>query len=140
MTEPSVPSGPDRPTMDNDSEAWWAAIQQGRLMVNACRSCGRNSLYVRPFCPHCWSEEVELQPTSGRARLYTWSVVHQNTAPFAARTPYVLAMVDLPEGPRLMTVIEDCRHDDLQVDIELALGFRIDEDGFSVPVFRPLTG
>ena len=88
-------SGPDRPTTDGDSEAWWTAIQDHRLMVNSCRSCARKSLYMRPFCPHCWSEEVELMPASGRARLYTWSVVHQNAAPFDARTPYVLAMVDL---------------------------------------------
>ena len=77
-------------------------------------------------------------PSSGRARLYTWSVIHQNAAPFAARTPYVVAMVDLAEGPRLMTVVEDCRVDDLRADMELALAFRDDEDGFVVPVFRPV--
>ena len=82
-------TAPDRPTIDTDSESWWAAVQNRVLMVNACASCGRNSLYVRPFCPHCWSEDVQLTPSSGRARLYTWSVVHQNVAPFAARTPYV---------------------------------------------------
>jgi uncharacterized OB-fold protein len=77
-----------------------------------------------------------LTPSSGRARLYTWSVVHQNAAPFGARTPYVLAMVDLAEGPRLMTVVEDCPFDELRADLELSLGFRDDEDGFVVPVFR----
>lgn len=130
----------DRPTIDPDSEEWWAAIRLGTLMVNACRSCARNSLYVRPFCPHCWSEEVELKPASGRARLYTWSVVHQNAAPFAERVPYVVAMVDLAEGPRIMTVVEDCPVTELCADMELALGFRLDEDGFNVPVFRPADG
>lgn len=130
-------ASPDRPTIDTDSEAWWAAIRDRRLTVNTCRSCARNSLYARPFCPHCWSEDVELAPASGRGRLYTWSVVHQNAAPFDARTPYVVAMVDLEEGPRVMAVVEDCRLDDLRADMALTIGFREDEDGFIVPVFRP---
>ena len=133
-------TGPDRPMIDADSEAWWAAVRDHRLMVNACASCRRNSLYVRPFCPHCWSEDVELSPSSGRARLYTWSVIHQNAAPFDTRTPYVVAMVDLAEGPRLMTVIEDCPVEDLRADMELEIAFRDDDDGFVVPIFRPTDG
>jgi uncharacterized OB-fold protein len=130
-------TSPDRPTVDTDSESWWAAVQDRRLMVNVCGACGRSSLYVRPFCPHCWSEDVALTPASGRARLYTWTVVHQNAAPFDVRTPYVVAMVDLVEGPRLMTVIEDCPFESLCADMELAIAFRDDDDGFVVPVFRP---
>jgi uncharacterized OB-fold protein len=127
----------DRPTVDGDSEAWWAAVGDGVLHVNACRSCGRNSLYPRPFCPSCWSDDVALQPASGRARLYTWSVVHQNGPPFDARTPYVVAMVDLEEGPRLMTAIEGCEIAQLRADMELRLAFRTDDDGFAVPIFTP---
>lgn len=132
-----VPTGPHRPTVDTDSESWWAAIQDHHLMVNACASCGRNSLPVRPFCPYCWGADVALTLATGRARLYTWSVIHQNAAPFDTRTPYVLAMVDLVEGPRVMTVLEDCATDELRADMELDLAFRDDDDGFTVPVFRP---
>ncbi|OBK39239.1 DNA-binding protein [Mycobacterium sp. 1245111.1] len=128
---------PDRPTIDTDGQAWWSAVQDRTLMVNACRSCGRNSLYARPFCPHCWGDDVELAPASGRARLYTWSVIHQNGPPFDSRVPYVLAMVDLLEGPRLMTVVDDCSGDDLRPDLELVIAFRENDDGFVVPVFVP---
>ncbi|OBK17913.1 Zn-ribbon domain-containing OB-fold protein [Mycobacterium asiaticum] len=133
-----VPVGANRPTIDCDSESWWQAIQDRRLMINACSGCGQNSLYVRPFCPHCWSEDVALAPASGRARLYTWTVVHQNAAPFDTRTPYVVAMVDLTEGPRLMTVIEGCADESLCADMELTIAFRDDGDGFIVPFFRPV--
>jgi len=129
---------PDRPAPDSDSASWWAALQDGNLMVNMCQACDRASLYARPFCPHCWSEDVELVPATGRARLYTWSVVHQNAAPFADRTPYVVAMVDLSEGPRIMTAIEGCDAKDLTPDMELEAAFRTDDDGFAVPVFRPV--
>lgn len=132
------PPRPDRPTPDSDTEGWWAAAQDGRLMINSCRSCSRPSLYVRPFCPFCWSEQVELVPASGRGQLYTWSVVYQNVSPFADRTPYVAAIVDLAEGPRVMTVIEDCPITDLRAGLEVEVSFRVDEDGFKSPVFRPL--
>jgi uncharacterized OB-fold protein len=135
----AMPTGPDRPTIDTDSESWWTAIQDRTLMINRCTACGRNSLYPRPFCPHCWSEDVAPTPACGRAKLYTWSVIHQNAAPFDARTPYVVAMVDLVEGPRLMTVIEDCPVENLRADMELTIAFRDDDDGFIVPVFRPAT-
>ncbi|OBB00830.1 DNA-binding protein [Mycobacteriaceae bacterium 1482268.1] len=131
-----VPAGPHRPVVDTDSETWWAAVQDRTLMVNVCGSCERKSLYVRPFCPHCWSEDVTMTPVSGRARLYTWTEVHQNAAPFDAHTPYIAAIVDLEEGPRLMTVLEGCTVDELQADMELTLDFREDDDGFVIPVFR----
>lgn len=133
-------TAPDRPTLDSDSQAWWSAVQNRTLMVNECRSCGQTSLYARPFCPYCWCEDVELVPACGRARLYTWSVIHQNAAPFDSHTPYVLAMVELEEGPRLMTVVENCRIEDLEADMGLAIAFREEEDGFVVPVFHPAAG
>lgn len=128
---------PDRPTTDTDSEAWWSAVRDRRLTVVACAACHRNSLYPRPFCPHCWSEDVTQVAASGDATLYTWTVVHQNAAPFDARTPYVVAMVDLAEGPRLMTTIDSCPADALSAGMALALEFRQEDDGFVVPVFRP---
>lgn len=129
---------PDRPVTDSDSETWWTAVADRTLHVNVCGACGAKSLYARPFCPVCWSEDVSLRPSTGRATLYTWSVVHQNAAPFADRVPYVVAMVDLAEGPRLMTAIEDCRAEDLRAGMELVLAFRdTGDDGFLVPVFVP---
>ena len=134
-----VPVGPHRPTVDTDSESWWQAIQDRRLLINTCAACGRRSLYMRPFCPHCWSDDVAPTHASGRATLYTWSVIHQNAVPFDASTPYVVAMVDLVEGPRLMTAIEDCPAEKLSAEMELTIAFRDDDDGFTVPVFRPVT-
>lgn len=128
-------TAPNLPTIDTDSEAWWAAVQEGKLLVNTCEVCRRNSLYVRPFCPHCWSEQVATAPASGRATLYTWTVIPQN----AALSSVVVAMVDLVEGPRLMTNIERCSPQTLEAGLELILDFRHDEDGFAVPVFTPAT-
>lgn len=75
---------------------------------------------------------------SGRATLYTWSVIHRNDLPpFGARIPYTAAVVDLAEGPRMMTEVVDCAPGDLLIGMELEVTFREAADGVAVAVFRP---
>ncbi|MEU3852811.1 OB-fold domain-containing protein [Streptomyces sp. NPDC029554] len=96
----------DVPETDPFTRAYWSAAAEGRLLIRRCRACGRAHHYPREFCPHCWSEDVTWETASGRATLYTWSVVHRNDLPpFTDRTPYVAAVVDLAEGPRMTTEI-----------------------------------
>ena len=123
----------DRPEIDAFTRPYWDAAAEGRLLVRRCGACGRAHHYPREFCPYCWSEDVAWEPASGRAVLYTWSVVHRNDLPpFGERTPYVAAVVDLAEGPRMMTEIVQTKGSGLQGGMELEVAFR---DG--VPVFRP---
>ncbi len=106
--------------------------------------------YPRQFCPYCWGEDVEWIPASGRATLYTWSVVHRNDLPpFGGRVPYVAAVVELAEGPRMMTEVVGCGEgeDALRIGMPLMVAFRQmatqgngTGDGgcaVAVPVFRP---
>ncbi|GAB2880720.1 OB-fold domain-containing protein [Streptomyces deserti] len=120
----------DVPEIDAFTRTYWDAAAEGRLLIRRCRACARAHHYPREFCPHCWSEDVTWEPASGRATLYTWSVVHRNDLPpFTHRTPYVAAVVDLAEGPRMMTeLVEDVRP---VAGMGLEVAFR---DG--VPVFR----
>ncbi|MFE3036351.1 Zn-ribbon domain-containing OB-fold protein [Streptomyces canus] len=129
-------AGYDRPETDAFTRTYWDAAAAGRLLLRRCASCTRIHHYPREFCPHCWSEEVAWEPASGRATLYTWSVVHRNDLPpFKDRTPYVAAVVDLAEGPRLMTEIVDCGYGELRAGMDLEAVF---PDG--VPKFRPVGG
>ena len=99
----------DLPTPDPSTEPFWDAARQGRLVIRRCQACRRAHFYPRPFCPSCWSDQVSWEEASGRATLYTWSVVYQNDLPpFGERVPYVAAVVDLEEGPRMMTNVVDC--------------------------------
>ncbi|WP_228473104.1 Zn-ribbon domain-containing OB-fold protein [Streptomyces cyaneochromogenes] len=125
----------DLPEADAFTQTYWDAAAQGRLLVRRCRTCGRAHHYPREFCPHCWSEDVDWEPACGRAALYTWSVVHRNDLPpFGARTPYVAAVVDLAEGPRMMTEVVECGDGSrLRAGAQLEVAFR---DG--MPVFRPV--
>lgn len=128
----------DLPTPDAETQPYWDAARERRLLVKRCRACGRAHFYPRPFCPHCWSDEVDWEEASGRATLYTYSIVRRNDLPpFGERVPYVAAIVDLEEGPRMMTNVEGCDEADLSVGMPLVVDFREETDEFSIPVFRP---
>ncbi|MEV7447499.1 Zn-ribbon domain-containing OB-fold protein [Streptomyces nigra] len=124
----------DVPEPDAFTRPYWEAAAAGRLLLRRCRACGRAHHYPREACPHCWSEDVVWETASGRATLYTWSVVHRNDLPpFSARTPYVAAVVDLAEGPRMTTGLVDCPDPALlRAGLALTAAF---PDG--VPMFRP---
>jgi uncharacterized OB-fold protein len=78
------------------------------------------------------------EKASGRAVLYSWSVVHSNDLPpFPERVPYVAAVVDLEEGPRMMTNIIDCDPATLEISMPLEVVFRPETDEVTLPVFRP---
>lgn len=150
---PYAGAGFDVPEADAFSRAYWDAAARGYLLVRRCRAdgCGVAHHYPREFCPRCWSEDVVWEQASGRAVLYTWSVVHRNDLPpFGERVPYVAAVVDLAEGPRMMTEVIDCAEGDLRIGMALRVRFRRqggrggqgdgrerEAPGFTVPVFRP---
>jgi len=128
----------DLPTPEHDTQPYWDAARDGRLLIRRCRACGAAGFYPRPFCVQCWSEDVVWEEASGRATLYTYSVVHQNDLPpFQSWLPYVAAIVELEEGPRLMTNIVDCAFDQLAVGMALEVTFRPHSDTITAPVFRP---
>jgi uncharacterized protein len=128
----------DLPAPDPETQPFWDAARAGTLLIRRCRDCGRFHFYPRPFCPSCWSSNVEWVEASGRASLYTWSVVRRNDLPpFNERVPYVAAVVDLEEGPRMMTNVVDCDVDALEIGMPLEVVFRPIADDVTIPVFRP---
>lgn len=131
----------DLPSPDLETQPFWDATREHKLLIKRCRSCGAFHFYPRPFCPKCWSEDVEWVEASGKATLYTWSVVHQNDLPpWPERVPYVAAVVDLVEGPRMQTNIIECPFDELVDGLALEVVFRDTSDEFTIPVFRPAAG
>lgn len=128
----------DLPTIEDESRAVWDAARLGKLVIASCASCGNVHHYPRPFCPSCWSEDVVLIESSGRATLYTYSTVYRNELPpFSERVPYVAAVVELEEGPRLMTNVIDCDPAALRIGMDLQVDFAALSDEVSAPVFRP---
>ena len=128
--------GYGEPEPDAFTRPYWDAAAEGHLLLRRCHACGKAHHYPREFCPCCWSEDVSWRGASGRATLHTWSVVHRNDLPpFGERVPYAAAVVDLAEGPRMMTEVIGCEEAALRIGMELEVAFRA-----GIPVFRPVAG
>jgi uncharacterized OB-fold protein len=132
----------DIPIIDAASAPYWDGARQGRLLIAECGACGTVHHYPRPFCPHCWSDDVHPLRASGTGTLYTYSTVYANDLPpFRERLPYVAAIVELAEGPRVMTTIEGAQPDVLRVGMAVTASFRpVDADDPESPyltVFTP---
>jgi uncharacterized protein len=131
----------DLPTPDDETRPFWDAAREGRLLIKRCASCGRAHHYPRPFCPYCWSRDVDWEVAAGIGTVYTFSVVHKNDLPpFNERVPYVAAIVELDEGPRMMTNVVDCDIDDVAVGMPVEVTFLTIDENVAIPVFRPGSG
>ena len=137
MSDPRPPKPRPAPIGDAESEPYWQAAREGRLLVQRCTRCGRHQLYPRPHCIACRGP-VEWVEASGRATVYSYTVIRQNFArPWRDMIPYVVALVDLEEGPRLMTNVVGCEPDDVEIGMAVRVRFEpAGEDG-AVPVFEP---
>ena len=94
------------PVIDGESQPFWQAAREHRLAVMRCRDCGKHFFYPRELCPFCHRAAVEWVRASGRGKIYTFTIARRPAGPaFKADVPYVIALVELEEGPRLMTNI-----------------------------------
>jgi uncharacterized OB-fold protein len=129
----------DLPTIEPETKPFWDAAKEGRFLLRRCGACGKPHHNPRPFCPFCWSDDVPWEDASGRATLYTFSTVFLNDLPpFKEQLPYVAAVVDLEEGPRVMTQIVDATPEELTLGMPLEVVFRPLDDDITAPYFRPV--
>lgn len=126
------------PEITELSRPYWDALQQGRLLFQRC-ACGHAWLPARRECPQCLRPGAAWERASGRGTLVSWVVYHTAYHPaFEARLPYHVALVQLAEGPRLLTAIVD-GHDALSGDAAVALAIR-HEGALALPHFRLAPG
>ena len=129
------------PVADDASEPFYAGAKEGRLMLVRCTRCDRHRLPGRERCADCWSTEAEWVQASGLGKLYSFGVMHQQYHPaFAGVIPYNYAMVELEEGPRLVTNVVDCPDDDLRIDMPVEAVFDAVSDETTLVRFRPRRG
>jgi uncharacterized protein len=124
------------PRPDPESAAYWSATLEGRLVVQRCTSCGHHQLYARAHCLQCRSP-VEWVDVSGRGTIYSYTVIRQNfSRAFRELLPYIVALVDLDEGPRLMTNIVNCDPADVRIGAAVRVHFEPVSDEAALPLFE----
>jgi uncharacterized OB-fold protein len=107
------------PQADEESREFYEGARRHELMLMRCRACGAWRLPSRPRCPDCWSTDTEWAAASGRATLYSFGIMHQKFAGFADDGPYNYAVVELEEGPRMVSNVVGVAPEDLRVDMPL---------------------
>ena len=126
------------PVEDEESEPFFTGAKEGKLMLLRCTQCGRHRLPPRERCSDCWSTASEWTQASGLGKLYTFGIMHQKYHPaFAEITPYNYAIVELDEGPRLVTNIVGCSNEELRTDMPVEAVFDDVSEETTLVRFRP---
>lgn len=129
------------PSPDADSEGYWKALKDGRLLLQHCGRCRNVQVYHQAICRKCTSTALEDRPASGYATVYSFSVVHRAPGPaFKEDTPYAVLLVELDEGPRMISSLVGGRPEDVTFGMRLRLVCESATDEISLPRFAPIDG
>jgi uncharacterized protein len=134
---------PDRPLpqpITPESRPYWDGLKQGHLMLPHCTACGHTFFYPRTICPRCQTREITWVRASGKGRLHAFGIAHQSfNRAFRVAPPYVLAMVELEEGPRLMSNLVNVAPDPrvVKCDMPVEVVFTRLTDDVTLPLFQP---
>ncbi|HEU5228175.1 MAG TPA: Zn-ribbon domain-containing OB-fold protein [Ktedonobacteraceae bacterium] len=126
------------PVVTDESRPFWDGCRQGKLLLQYCGQCQRYQFYPRLYCMQCGAETPGWVESSGRGIIYSYTIIRQSKAPeFMHDTPYNIAIVQLEEGPRLMSNIVDVEPTNLRVDLPVQVVFDAVTENISIPRFRP---
>jgi len=118
------------------SRPFWDAAKRHELMLQRCGPCSKFIYYPRPRCPHCSSDRLSWEQCSGRGKLYSYTVVRRAASRTFADAPYILAIVELAEGPRMTTNIV-APPEQLRVDMPVTVFFDDVTPGHTLVKFKP---
>src|SRR4030081_155308 len=129
-----------RPKPTPETRHFWDGTQAGELRLQRCDACANVYFPPRPFCPACASRKVSVFKACGKAKLYSYLIHHRAVPGFTP--PYAIAVVELDEGPRMMTNIVECPQtpEALVLDMPLEVAFEKIDDEIDLPLFRPAKG
>ncbi|MFI0405852.1 Zn-ribbon domain-containing OB-fold protein [Actinomadura sp. 3N508] len=136
VRSPVLPATP--PVTTPDTAEFWKATTEGTFLGRRCDDCGSAIWYPRPICPFCHGSNTRWEEFSGRGSVYSYSVVHRAGGAWKGVTPYVLAYVELEEGPRVMTNIVDCDVTKVAIGDAVEVVFEDTGNGSALPRFRPV--
>lgn len=120
-----------------ETQHYWDGAREGDLRLQTCQACDNTYFPPRPFCPECGSRDIAETKASGKAKLLSYVINHLPSPGF--EPPFAIAIVELEEGPRLMSNILDCEQtpEALQLDMPLEVTFEKLSDDITLPQFRP---
>jgi uncharacterized OB-fold protein len=137
MTKPATPAKP-LPAITALNRPYFQCGLDNKLKLQQCDNCQKLRYPFAKHCPRCLSRDYHWQPLSGRAKLWSWIVMHQvYIRGFTDDVPYIVAYVELEEGPHMISTVVGADHAALACDQPLEVAFQKAGDDVWLPVFRP---
>jgi uncharacterized OB-fold protein len=125
------------PTVTQANAAFWAATAEGRFELQRCNECDTVLWFPRRHCPSCWTKTVSTFDASGKGVIYSFTVIRKGAMAYKDAGPFVVAYVELAEGPRVMTNIVDCDVETVKVGMPVEVVFHDTGQGNALYRFRP---
>lgn len=141
MTDASAAALPaPAPRTNLESQVFWDATAEGRFLLKRCDACGFVIWYPRFLCPSCHATETSWFEASGKGTVYTYTVVRRGQGPYAEAAPYVVAYVELAEGPRVLTNLVEVDPDEVEIGMPVEVVWHDTGEGSALYRFRPAVG
>jgi uncharacterized OB-fold protein len=130
-----VPKPKPRPAPE--SLPYWQAAREHRLALPKCEDCQKFWFPPSRTCPHCLSANFSFQNVSGKGKIFSFVTFHRVYRPaFANDVPYVVALIELDEGPRLLSNIMGVTHDQVKCEMRVEVVFDDYDEDISIPKFK----
>lgn len=131
-------SRPVVPVANFDTQPFWDGCKRGELLLQRCSACGAYRHPPSPICPACLNERHEWVAASGRGKVYTFVVVRETRARgWDKMVPYVVAVVTLDEGPRMLTNLVNVAPESVAIDMPVEVTFAELDGTTQLPLFQP---
>ncbi len=138
MAEEKKKASRTLPHIDEESRPWWEAVRRHELYIQKCRDCGALRYYPRALCPQCLSSGTQWLRCSGKGKVYTFTVTHQNQAAgFRDSLPYVMAYVELAEGVKMLTNLVDYKLEEVKIGMPVEVVYEDVMPEVTLAKFRP---
>jgi uncharacterized OB-fold protein len=121
------------------TQPYWDATRRGQLVTQKCEPCERRIFPPQAHCPNCGSAAFRWEPVSGKGVIYTYTIAHRPPHPVLAdQCPLAIAVVELQEGPRMITNVVGCNPGEVEIGMKVQVTFEaIDDSDEVLPVFQP---
>ncbi|MGI6548610.1 MAG: Zn-ribbon domain-containing OB-fold protein [Syntrophomonadales bacterium] len=124
------------PRISDDTAPFWQGCRERHLLFQRCSACGHIRYPISFICPECLSSAHEWVESQGKGKIYSYVVFRRAFHPAVLnRVPYVVAVVELDEGPSFLTNIVDCRPEQVECDQKVSLKWEDSTEGLFLPVF-----
>lgn len=138
MTSKSPPAAKMVPIPTPATKPFWEGTQAGELRVQHCKACDARFLYPRIRCPQCGSDKTDWVKTNGRGTLYSYVISHMAAPGWEGEVPYVIAVVKLDEGPRMLSNLKGVPADPAALELDMPLEVVFEPRGnMMLPLFKP---